>query len=142
MPRPFTREGIETRIAIRTAYEANPAVTHADLRRQFGVMQQMVDSAMAKTATEWRAMLDTAPASTPRVEKPRSESATEPAREPLALPGIEQGIVKFTRRPAKMGTDYIFWIPRVYVRNGLVDVSTEYEVFLVKKGVRNTTRHS
>ncbi|HME55039.1 MAG TPA: hypothetical protein VKM55_22730 [Candidatus Lokiarchaeia archaeon] len=47
MPRPFTREGIGTRIAIRTAYEVNPAVTYADLHQQFGVMQQMIDSAMA-----------------------------------------------------------------------------------------------
>ena len=45
---------------------------------------------------------------------------------------LEKGVVKFTRKPAKMGEDYIFWIPRVYVRNGLVDVSVEYEVYLKK----------
>ncbi len=50
-----------------------------------------------------------------------------------AMPGIEQGIVKFTRKPAKMGEDFIFWIPRVYVRNGLVDPNSEYEIFLAKK---------
>ena len=31
-----------------------------------------------------------------------------------------------------MGEDYIFWIPRVYVRNGLVDPSCEYELYLRK----------
>jgi len=35
-------------------------------------------------------------------------------------------------KPAKMGTDYIFWIPRVYVRNGLVDPGAEYEIYLRK----------
>nr|MDO8108938.1 hypothetical protein [Candidatus Sigynarchaeota archaeon] len=29
----------------------------------------------------------------------------------VKMPGLEQGIVKFTRKPAKMGVDYIFWIP-------------------------------
>ncbi len=45
---------------------------------------------------------------------------------------LEKGYVKFTRKPAKMGEDYIFWIPRVYVRNGLVDSSCEYELHLRK----------
>jgi len=42
-------------------------------------------------------------------------------------------VVKFARKPAKMGEDYIFWIPRVYVKNGLVDTSCEYDVFLKKR---------
>ncbi|MBN2150296.1 MAG: hypothetical protein JW839_02505 [Candidatus Lokiarchaeota archaeon] len=46
--------------------------------------------------------------------------------------GLEDGVVMFTRKPAKMGDDYIFWIPRVYVRNGLVDTSVEYEIYLRK----------
>jgi hypothetical protein len=48
------------------------------------------------------------------------------------MPGFEQGIIKFTRKPAKMGADYIFWIPRVYMKNGLVDHGVEYEIFLKK----------
>jgi hypothetical protein len=48
------------------------------------------------------------------------------------MPGLEQGIVKFTRKPAKMGEDHIFWIPRVYIKNGIVDPSVEYEVYLKK----------
>nr|MDO8085684.1 hypothetical protein [Candidatus Sigynarchaeum springense] len=61
-----------------------------------------------------------------------SRRGTAPPVATSAL-GIEQGFVKFARKPAKMGTDYIFWIPRVYVKNGLVDPSCEYEVFLRKK---------
>jgi hypothetical protein len=45
---------------------------------------------------------------------------------------LEKGYVMFKRKPAKMGEDYIFWIPRVYVRNGLVDPACEYEIFLRK----------
>jgi hypothetical protein len=51
---------------------------------------------------------------------------------PVEMPGIEQGVVKFTRKPAKMGDDFIFWIPRVYVKNGLVDPAVEYEVYFRK----------
>ena len=42
-------------------------------------------------------------------------------------------VIKFARKPAKMGGDYIFWIPRVYVKNGLVDPAIEYDVILVKR---------
>jgi len=45
---------------------------------------------------------------------------------------LEHGVVKFTRKPAKMGTDYIFWIPRAYVKNGIVDPGAEYEIYLRK----------
>ncbi len=45
---------------------------------------------------------------------------------------LEKGYVMFKRKPAKMGEDYIFWIPRVYVRNGLVDTTCEYEIYLRK----------
>nr|MDO8110496.1 hypothetical protein [Candidatus Sigynarchaeota archaeon] len=45
---------------------------------------------------------------------------------------LEKGVVKFTRKPAKMGTDYIFWIPRAYVKNGIVDPNVVYEVYLKK----------
>nr|MDO8114875.1 hypothetical protein [Candidatus Sigynarchaeota archaeon] len=51
---------------------------------------------------------------------------------------LEHGVVKFTRKPAKMGTDYIFWIPRAYVKNGIVDTSVEYEVYLRKVPKKNS----
>jgi len=133
MPRPFTREGLETRIAIRKAYEANPAMSHADLRRQFNVVQQMIDSAMGKTAVEWQVLLDATPAKDTRLEiTPRIKIDVVEAGTP-SMPGLEQGIVKFTRKPAKMGGDFIFWIPRVYIKNGLVDPNVEYEVYIRKK---------
>ena len=131
MPRPFTREGIETRLAIRMAYEADPAIMHSDLRRQFNVIQPMVDSALGKTAAEWKSLLDTTPTNVmPRVNL--AHSLPTNSKSPV-MPGLEQGIVKFTRKPAKMGEDYIFWIPRVYIKNGLVDPSIEYEIYLKRK---------
>ena len=142
MPRPFTREGIETRLAIRKALEANPALSRPDLRRQFNVLQTMVDSALGKTAPEWQALLDATPASNARIEEktnaePVGADPTRPAAAHaiavITMPGLEQGIVKFTRKPAKMGEDFIFWIPRVYIRNGLVDPNVEYEVYIKKR---------
>jgi len=133
MPRPFTREGLETRIAIRTAFEANPAMLHADLRRQFNVVQQMIDSAMSKTAAEWQALLDAAPAKETRPETTPRKEIENAVTSASSMPGLEQGIVKFTRKPAKMGSDFIFWIPRIYIKNGLVDPSAEYEVYLKRK---------
>lgn len=59
--------------------------------------------------------------------------ATTTNQQQTAMPGIEQGIVMFTRKPVKMGNDHIFMIPRVYLKNGLVDPSCEYEVYLRKK---------
>ena len=47
-----------------------------------------------------------------------------------AAEGFETAVVKFRRKPAKMGADYIFWIPRTYIRNGLVDPAVEYEIYL------------
>jgi len=64
--------------------------------------------------------------------EPEATKHDGPAAGTISL-GIEQGFVKFSRKPAKMGEDYMFWIPRVYTRNGLVDTSIEYEVFLRKK---------
>ena len=46
------------------------------------------------------------------------------------IQGFETAVVRFRRKPAKMGADYIFWIPRTYIRNGLVDPTVEYEVYL------------
>jgi len=59
--------------------------------------------------------------------------ATETTNENITMPGIVQGVVKFTRKPAKMGEDFIFFIPRVYLKNGLVDPTCEYEVYLKQK---------
>jgi hypothetical protein len=56
---------------------------------------------------------------------------SEPAASAVAAPtGFETAVIKFRRKPAKMGADYIFWIPRTYIRNGLVDPTVEYEVYL------------
>nr|MDO8083596.1 hypothetical protein [Candidatus Sigynarchaeum springense]MDO8115983.1 hypothetical protein [Candidatus Sigynarchaeota archaeon] len=46
---------------------------------------------------------------------------------------LDKGYVKFTRKLAKMGGDYIFWFPWVYIKNGIVDPACEYEVYLRKK---------
>jgi len=56
------------------------------------------------------------------------------------VPGLEQGFVKFKRKPAKMGDDYIFWIPRVYIKNGLVDPNAEYEIYLRKESKKEPLR--
>jgi len=32
----------------------------------------------------------------------------------------------------QMGEDFIFWIPRVYVKNDVIDPKSEYEVYLRK----------
>nr|MDO8113233.1 hypothetical protein [Candidatus Sigynarchaeota archaeon] len=146
--RPISRDGIELRKAIRTDADANPATTHQDLRRKFGVPQPVIESAMTRTVAEWDACIVEAPkpvrAGTPNEPGPAKPApakllvVAKPAQPPVIpapavkMPGLEQGYVKFTRTPGKMGEDYIFWIPRVYVRNGLVDTSAEYEVYLVK----------
>nr|MDO8113058.1 hypothetical protein [Candidatus Sigynarchaeota archaeon] len=151
--RPISRDGIELRKAIRADVDANPATTHQDLRRKFCVAQAVVDSAMTRTVAEWDASVENS-AEPPR-QKPTTAKPSEivkPARPAIAkhpetvkpvkplvdpapeakIPGLEQGFVKFTRKPAKMGEDHIFWIPRVYLKNGLVDPNAEYEVYLRK----------
>jgi len=145
--RPISRSGIEIRRTIRADFDANPASTHQDLRRKFGVAQSIIESAMTKTVAEWDACVEkiTTPEPLGRTSKPappKPMPATLPdtlvharpptAPPPVKLPGLEQGFVKFTRKPARMGEDHIFWIPRVYIRNGLVDPDAEYEVYLKK----------
>ena len=39
-------------------------------------------------------------------------------------------LLSFERKPAKMDTRFIFTIPSVYIRNGLVDPDKTYKVFL------------
>lgn len=41
-----------------------------------------------------------------------------------------QGVVKFKKKPAKSGPEYAFFIPRTFVKNGLIDVSKTYEIYL------------
>ncbi len=41
-------------------------------------------------------------------------------------------IAKVIRKPAKMGIDYVIWIPRIYIRNGLIDPEAEYVAFFKK----------
>ncbi|MEX2755251.1 MAG: hypothetical protein Q6365_007630 [Candidatus Sigynarchaeota archaeon] len=38
--------------------------------------------------------------------------------------------IKFKKKPAKMGADHCFWIPRSFIKNGLIDVTKTYEVYL------------
>ncbi|HME50880.1 MAG TPA: hypothetical protein VKM55_01560 [Candidatus Lokiarchaeia archaeon] len=41
--------------------------------------------------------------------------------------------VRFSRKPAKMGQDYIISIPRLYIRNGIVDPNETYEIYMRKR---------
>ncbi len=43
-----------------------------------------------------------------------------------------KGTVRFRRKPAKTGTNYLISIPRALVRSGAVDPDVEYEVYLRK----------
>jgi len=135
----MTRSGIELRRNIRADLDANPELSIADLRRKYKTTPIIVASALSKTVDEWTAMIDSAPASNSisRHGKPSQANSKEMENKELnsstIMPGLEQGIVKFMRKPAKMGEDFIFWIPRVYIKNGLVDPSVEYEIYLKKK---------
>jgi hypothetical protein len=39
-------------------------------------------------------------------------------------------LVSFVRKPAKSGSDYVFWIPRVYLKNNLIDPKKTYKIYL------------
>jgi hypothetical protein len=103
---------------------------------------------LAKSLAEWDAIVAATPDDAPR--PPQSASRAQvpnPSSPPTAthggetkvstttaaMPGFEQGVVKFIRKPAKMGADFIFWVPRVYIKNGIVDPHVEYEVYLKKR---------
>ena len=143
MGKKLTRAGMELRRAIRADVDANPAADHLEFRKKHKVSEGIVAAALTRTVAEWDAIIAATPAEVD--EKPRSTpAATPPPPIPQAAKhegttastitlGLEQGFVKFARKPAKMGEDYIFWIPRVYVKNGLVDPRCEYDVFLKKK---------
>ncbi len=140
MGKKMTKAGMVLRRAVRADFDANPKIDHLVLRRNHGVPQGIVESALTKTLSEWDALIASTPddiPAAPRAE-PAHDSAPPAAKAAeataaVAMPGLEQGIVKFTRKPAKMGEDYIFWVPRVYLKNGIVDPKVEYEVFLKKK---------
>lgn len=144
MGKKMTKAGAELRRAIRADADADPAIDHKALRSKYAVGEYVVESALAKTVPEWDAAVAVATDEPPRkpappatvVDAPHAPPGAvpaPPAAPPAAMPGLEQGIVKFTRKAGRMGTDFIFWIPRVYVKNGLVDPKAEYDVFLKKK---------
>nr|MDO8085769.1 hypothetical protein [Candidatus Sigynarchaeum springense] len=146
MGKKLTRAGMELRRTIRADIDANPAADHLLYRSKYKVGEGIVESALTRTVAEWDALIAATPEDKPRSPLTRAVEALDeaaiagPAVDPAraatggpAMPGIEQGLVKFARKPAKMGTDYVFWIPRVYVRNGLVDPACEYDVFLKKR---------
>ncbi len=142
MGKKMTKAGMQVRRDVRAAADASPGIEHLALRRQFQVPQGIVESALTKTVAEWDALIAETPDDTPTIKKERKVTASAaplPAEAVTAtvftgtMPGLEQGIVKFTRKPAKMGEDYIFWVPRVYIKNGIVDPKIEYEVYLKKK---------
>jgi hypothetical protein len=144
MGKKMSKAGAEQRRAIRADADANPGIEHLKLRSKHGVPEGLVTSALTRTVAEWDAIIAETPDDLPVVKKekvPLSHDATPsdaplnngitPA--PVVMPGLAQGVVKFTRKPAKMGADYIFWVPRVYIKNGLVDPRVEYEVYLKKR---------
>jgi hypothetical protein len=126
---------MELRRAIVAEIDMNPDIDHLAVRRKFQVGEAIVESALTKSLVEWDALLGATPpdpAKTPVKEKTSSKSEAPAPGPGITMPGLEQGIVKFTRKPAKMGMDFIFWVPRVYIKNGLVDPTCEYEVYLKK----------
>ncbi len=137
----MTKAGMVLRRAVRADADANPGIDHLKLRSKHGVAEGIVASALVKTVAEWDAAIATTPddiPAAPRAGPARDDTAppaakADEATAAVAMPGLEQGIVKFTRKPAKMGEDYIFWVPRVYLKNGIVDPHVEYEVYLKKK---------
>ena len=144
MGKKMTKAGMELRRAVRADADANPDIDHLKLRSKHGVAEGIVASALIKTVAEWDTLVAATPDDQPIVKKekvtPVSDtvpgdipSSNDSTPSSFVMPGLEQGVVKFARKPAKMGADYILWIPRVYIKNGLVDPHVEYEVFLKKK---------
>ncbi len=144
MGKKMTRAGMVLRRNIRADVDAEPAIDHLKIRSKYKVGEPIVESAIVMTLSEWDALIDATPDNPPvsKEERPKAVirllvtnagSIYTPTVTRDILPGIEQGVIKFTRKPAKMGTDYIFWVPRVYVKNGLVDPTIEYEVYLKKR---------
>jgi hypothetical protein len=144
MGKKMTRAGMVLRRNIRADVDAEPAIDHLKIRSKYKVVEPIVESAMVKSVAEWDSLIATTPDSQPVIKdykvkttlKPvvtDSSASIEAVSSAISMPGLEQGVVKFARKPAKMGTDFILWIPRVYIKNGLVDPHAEYEVYLRKK---------
>jgi hypothetical protein len=132
MGKKMTRAGMELRRAIRAEIDASPDIEHLALRRKFQVGEGIVESALTKSLAEWDALVEATPLDQQNAPAKAPTSKSGDGAVPVLMPGLDQGVVKFTRKPAKMGTDFIFWVPRVYIKNGLVDPTCEYEVFLKK----------
>lgn len=49
---------------------------------------------------------------------------------------VNKDFVKFIRKSAKMGEDYIISIPRLYIRNGIVDPRETYDIYMKKRTSR------
>ena len=144
----MSKSGAELRRAIRADLDASPGIDHLEIRRKYKTAEGIVESALTNTVSEWDALIAAMPEDAPREPRNTGKTPTPPVttespagKEPeesdkpaaAAMPGLEQGVVKFARKPAKMGTDHIFWIPRVYIKNGLVDPGVEYDVYLKKR---------
>jgi hypothetical protein len=124
MPRSVSKKTAELRLAIRHHADAHPDASNSELSAKFSVGPYDIAKALERTADQWQAIVDGTtpiPAARPRASSPPSPSLDS---------GFETAVVKFRRKPAKMGADFIFWIPRTYIRNGLVDPNVEYEVYL------------
>jgi hypothetical protein len=141
MGKKMTKAGMELRRAIRADIDAEPAVEHKKLRSKYTVGEAIIESAMTKTLAEWVALIAVTADDVSSVKKeerkaeekmlvPTAFPTDRSTSSPIIMPGLEQGVIKFTRKPAKMGEDFIFWVPRVYIKNGLVDPTVEYEVYL------------
>jgi len=47
-------------------------------------------------------------------------------------------LITFERSPAKMGDDYIFWIPRLYIKNNLIDPNKKYKIYIEELDEKQT----
>jgi hypothetical protein len=150
MGKKMTKGGMLARRAIRADIDADPNIDHKVLRSKHRAPDNFIESAMTKSVAEWDTLIAATPDDPPQEPRGATRHPEPPAPRrdgsPVAMsggdakeaaspamPGLEQGVVKFTRKPAKMGEDYIFWVPRVYIKNGIVDPHVEYEVYLKKR---------
>ncbi len=49
-----------------------------------------------------------------------------------------KAVVRFIRKPAKMGERYVFNIPKNFIENGLIDPGTSYIIYLAKSEENET----
>lgn len=43
---------------------------------------------------------------------------------------LSKKVIKFTKKPAKTGRNYAFYIPISYIKNGLIDPNQKYTVYI------------